>query len=447
MRPGNPHALALAAGLLLLAAAPAASQDPNLGFREAQIVDRVAAVVGDSAIFLTEVQERILQMGASGMELPQDPAGQQALQAEVLESLINEQLLVQAASRDTLIVVNEEQLEALVQQEWEDRTSQFPGGEQAMLRALAQDGFTPSSYRDFLRGQIRKQQLQGQLVQQRMASSRNITVSEDEIQAFFDQQAGQLPERPATISFEQAVLQALPSQEAKDSALAQAQRILEMFRSGDEEFEDLARRFSDDPGSQRNGGDLGWFRRGGFVREFEDAAFALYPGQVSEPVGTMYGYHIILVERVRGPERKARHILVSFDLEQGDLDASRERAAELRELMESGASREAIADSLGEALMLQDSLTIPTDRLGQLPPEVGNALRVATEGAIIGPVNLGGRPDAPNLGIIKVLDVREAGPATLDDLRDQIEARILQEKILDDILGELRERTYISIKI
>ncbi len=442
--PGRILARVALAGLALSFPTDGSAQ---IGAEDSRVVDRVAAVVGDSAILLTQVQERILQLGASGVPIPEDPAGLESLQSEVLVSLVNEQLLIQAAVRDSMIVVDEEELDDMVQSEWDRRTSQFPGGQPAMIDALAADGFTPASYREFLKAQLRMQRLQSQLIQRRSQGSRNITVSEEEIEEFFRQQQGQLPERPATVSFEQAIFQAVPTQEAKDSARALIDRIQEMYRTGEEEFEDLARRFSDDPGSQRNGGDLGWFRRGGFVKEFEDAAYNLFPGQISEPVETVYGYHLILLERIRGPERKARHILVAFEIGAEDLAAAQQIASGVRATVEGGVSLEEATSDIGPSLVLYDSATVATDQLANFPPAIGNALRVAVAGSVVGPVNAGGRPESPSLAVLRVTAVREAGEATLEDLRDQIEARILQEKVLDEILAELRDRIYVSMKI
>jgi parvulin-like peptidyl-prolyl isomerase len=83
-------------------------------------------------------------------------------------------------------------------------------------------------------------------------------------------------------------------EQAEAEALARIQEIRRRIEAG-ESFADVAKAVSEDPGSKENGGDLGWFGRGRMVSEFEEAAFALEPGQISEPVKTAFGYHLIQV--------------------------------------------------------------------------------------------------------------------------------------------------------
>jgi peptidyl-prolyl cis-trans isomerase C len=109
-------------------------------------------------------------------------------------------------------------------------------------------------------------------------------------------------------------------------ARGQAEEILKRARAG-EDFSKLAAEFSIDPGSKTKGGDLGWFGHRQMTKPFEDAAFALQPGQISDVVETEFGYHIIKVEErgmKEGPDGKpeeqvhARHILISNGSKQGN---------------------------------------------------------------------------------------------------------------------------------
>jgi peptidyl-prolyl cis-trans isomerase D len=125
--------------------------------------------------------------------------------------------------------------------------------------------------------------------------------------------------------------------EETEAVQQRAREILAQIREG-ADFATLASQLSEDPGSQVNGGDLGFFARGQMVGAFEDAAFALAPGTVGEPIRTEYGYHIIRVEERRDPQQR------TFE------EIREELAAELMGVEVARTESRAIADRIAEAI-------------------------------------------------------------------------------------------------
>lgn len=133
----------------------------------------------------------------------------------------------------------------------------------------------------------------------------SITVPEEELRKYYEQNASRYAapeERRASHILIQVDASAPADQRAQ--AKARAQELLDQLRKNPDAFADLARKHSQDPGSAANGGDLDFFRRGMMVKPFEDAAFSLKPGQISDVVETEHGFHIIRVTGARGGERR-----------------------------------------------------------------------------------------------------------------------------------------------
>jgi len=440
-------------GLFLGAALAATLSPASAGAQNAlrnDLVDRVIAVVGDSVVLQSQVMEEMQRLQLSDPDLP-DPGTPeyQEFFREILDTWIDRMLVIQAAAKDSLIQADEAAIDRQVSERIDQLASQF-GGQPQLQQALQREGYTLAEYRDLLRNDARQLQVYQMFFQRRIADARPVEVSEQEMLARFQEASAQLQQRPRSLTFRQVVIQPEWSDSAQAAARAEAEALLERVRAG-EDFADLAREHSDDEGSASLGGDLGWFRRGQLVPEFENVAFALGAGRVSGIVETMFGYHIIKVERVRGrSEVQARHILVEPPTSEEDREAGRELAQEVAERARAGESMVELYAEYSDPAA-PDSLTVFFDQLDQYPPAYGTALRTASTGDVVGPVEFqqggGTSPGDMRFAVIEVLEVREAGAYTFEDLRPTIASQLQQEKLRERILEDLRSKTYIDVRM
>lgn len=186
---------------------------------------------------------------------------------EALDNLVVKKIIELEASDQNLEVSEDE-----IDKEVKELAEQY-GGQDAMIQALAMYNIDLEQVREDVAVNIKLEKL----------LSPRIKINDEEIQAYFaaNQEAYAVEE------------QIKVSHILVDSA-EEAQEIRRMLSQG-KEFADLAKERSTDPGSKDQGGDLGLVGRGEMVEEFEQAAFALQPGQISDPVESEYGFHIIKV--------------------------------------------------------------------------------------------------------------------------------------------------------
>ena len=428
--------IAAAAAALVLPYAAHAQQQERVGF--------VVAVVGDSVILNYDVEEDVYRTVAQSQQPPPQGDALERLRRQLLESRIDQLVILQAAARDTSIRVDESAVQGAVQQEVQRRQRAL-GGPAQLETALSQSGLSMFEFRSQLEQQIRRERLIQAYVTRQQQARRPPPVTESEMERYLAQNKERLGERPATVTFEQVVVPVTPSDSALARARLKADSIHALAISGDEQFEDLARRFSDDPGTRERGGDLGYFREGVMVREFSNAAFIMRPGQISPPIRTSFGYHIIKLERIRGAERQARHILIRPEIMDADTERARQLADSIAVQLRNGADIDSLVARHGDR---DEQARVGPIVRDQLPEPYLTALATPTTGEVIGPLPIG-EAGQQKFAVVQMVNVQQSGEYTLEDayVRAQIRRLLEQEKLLEEIVDELRRRTYIDVRV
>lgn len=266
----------------------------------AQVVDGVVAVVGEEVILSSEVEAQV-QFFAYQNQLDKRTPG---LWRQVLDGLINQKILLTKAKLDSIQVASPEVDEMLVRQMafyqerlgTEIKVAEYFGKSIAQLKA---------DLREEIRGQLMVRDLQ----RKRLGT---VTVSNEEVVEFYTANKDSMPLVPAAVEISHVLIRPMADSAARASSLARIKDIERRIQAG-EDFAKLAQEFSEDPGSAKNGGDLGFVRRGEFVKEFEATAFALKEKELSKIIETIFGYHLIQLLEKKGETIHTRHVLITFD--------------------------------------------------------------------------------------------------------------------------------------
>lgn len=422
---------------LLLALIPA----PNLS---GQIVEEVWAIVNDSVILKTEVDVEFLRLFANQqMAPPTDSAEILSIKRSLLDQLINQQVILQAAALDSTLALSEEELDGRVQAEVDAQVQQF-GTLGRFQAALEASDMTLAIFREQQRTSIYRSVTLQRYMAKAGQDTRRIVVTEEQMLAYFEENRPRFQQQPSWVKFEHVIFRPLPTDSLKSAAYDRAIEVRDLARSG-EDFEELARQRSEDPGSRATGGELGWIREGsGFVEEFEDAVFSLRAGVISDPVETQFGYHIILVERIRGGERRTRHILIRWEITPEDITRNSEVASEAHQRIQFGEGLAEVALDLG--LEPPDTLQTPSNQLARVSEDYARALASAQDGDVLGPLDLSA--EGPNtLAVVVLLERGGGGAPSFEDVRAVIENNLREDLMIETVVDGLRARAYVEIRI
>lgn len=443
--------LALVALAALLGGAPAAAraQVDSASLRPAagnsdEAVDHVVAVVGNVPILSSQVEERIFANQQQGRQVPSNADSLQAMRRQVLSDLVDEEVLVQAAERDTTIHVTDQDVADAVDQQIRQIRASFTS-ELQFKDELKKAGFiSPEEYRRWLTDQQRRTLLQNHLIQGLFDNEKlkPITPTDQELRDYFNS-APNKETRKAAVAFKQLVVAPRASAAARAVARATADSIAKALRAG-ADFATAARRFSEDPGSREQGGDLGWFRRGQMVRAFDDIAFRLKPGVISDPVETPFGFHVIQVERIQPTEVQARHILITPKVTAAEADSAHALASRLHALVAGGAPFDSLQRIYSDSSEERSFDLVPVDQL----PAAYRLVIGADSGVTTDVFPLPNPADSlrTKWAFAQVTGRRAEGPLKFEEVKDELRPQLAKQLAVQRYVSRLRRDTYVEVR-
>lgn len=270
-------------------------------------IDKIIAVVDNEVILQSELDFQI-QMLASQRKISPTTAG---LQDQVLKAMIDDKLVYAQANIDSVFVTDEE-VENRLNYQINMFTQQY-GSKEKVEQAY---GMSIDKIKRDLRDDIRKSLMTQKLQEKNFGM---VEATRREVVEFYDKYKDSIGVIPEKVKIGHIYRNPKSSSELKSKFHELASAILDSIKAGSN-FADMAKRYSEDPGSAEQGGDLGFVKKGVFYPEFESAAFALNTGQLSGVIETPVGFHIIQLLEKRGEAIHARHILIKIkNDEQADL--------------------------------------------------------------------------------------------------------------------------------
>lgn len=264
-----------------------------------QVLDKIVAKVNNYILLESDVQKTYLEAVSQSQQDFETPS-----RCDVFESLLINKLMVAKADLDSVLVSDAEVM-LQTDQRFAMILAQF-GGDENLIPEIY--GKTADQLKAELEEPIREQ-----LVIQKMQAkiTEGLTVSPAEVRRFFGSiPRDSLPFFSAEVTVGQIVKKPEVSKSVKDKIENQLAELKQRIMDGSDDFQTLARQYSQDPGSAAMGGELGFFRRGELAPEYEATALNLRPGEISDPVETMFGFHIIQLLERRGNSFNTRHILI-----------------------------------------------------------------------------------------------------------------------------------------
>jgi peptidyl-prolyl cis-trans isomerase SurA len=403
-----------------------------------EVIDRILAVVDEDIILESEVLQ-YLQFNLGGeVDLAALSDEQLAdLKMRILEELIRQKALLAKARADTVTIRDRD-----VDRELESRIKALEGQLGSEEKVSEYYGMSMAQIRREFRTLVREGMMIDQLKRTYLG---DIRVGRGDVEAFWKVYQDSIPPIEEAVKLSHILLRDEVSDASRQATMARADSVREMIRSGEVEFEAAARRLSDDPASAKKGGLLGTTNRGDLVPEFEEVAYNLEEGEISYPVETQFGIHIIRLNSRTGEKINTSHILFNITPGVADKESTMVRARALRaEILVGGDFAEAASRLSWDAKSAANGGELGWFKPEELPEDFRVPARNLTPGEISEPFR-----SQFGVHLLKVDDRQTARRVTLAEDYDRIEQMALtqrREREFNKWIDKLKAQTFIEIK-
>ncbi|MEC7769677.1 MAG: peptidylprolyl isomerase [Bacteroidota bacterium] len=409
-------------------------------------LDGIAAVVGDYVILESDIDKTLIDLKNQGAST------EDVTRCGLLGKLMEDRLYAHQAVQDSLLV-SDDMVNAQSDRQIQQLTQQI-GSVEKMLSYYKKPDM--ESFREEL-FEINKLRMLSEKMQSKIVEE--IEVTPEEVRQFFYK----IPEdeRPvfgAELEIAQIVKQPEAPEEEKQKVINQLKEIRQDVLENDASFKVKAILYTQDGASRANGGLYSMTKETQFVKEFKDVAFSLQEGEISEPFETIFGYHIILVEKVRGQERDIRHILMTPEIPQSSIDKAVSELDTIRQQILDGKYTFAEAalnfseekETKFDGGLLRNPVNFDSRfELTKMDPTLYNQVRDLKDGEISRPVREDDqRGGAPKFKIMKISNRYDEHVADFAKDYMKIQELALREKqfkAIKEWMNEHIDDTYIHV--
>lgn len=408
----------------------------SLSAQQEILLDRVASVVEDKIVLLSDVVLAANAVAAQQQINPNtNPSAYQKLLESSRESMVEQLLIIEMAEQDSVEVLDKD-IDKALNQQIENIISQTGSKEQAEVALGKKISDFKRSYRDDMRGKLLAEKYTSSL-------TASISVSRGDVLDFFNTYKDSIPSFPTLYKTHHILLEIRPSEESSNKSFLKALSIRDEILGG-LSFSEAAKKYSADPGSKDQGGNLGYVPRGTFVKEFDKVVFTIEKNVLTEPIKTQYGYHLIEVLERTGEKVLSRHILIRT--ETTDLD-KRKTYDTINDIKNNINSFEDFSEA---ALNFSDDKTSNTNKgfLGMIDLDYYQVPELKQEIKDI-EIKTVSNPISTDFGyhLIWVDEIKEGGPPNLNSNWLDLEKMALNKKKSDwynNWISEIKSNFYIK---